>query len=197
LLISFSNRIDLSKNAEKIQVQVIAGDADFIDVGLEGIYVINKDQSSLSITGLKTNGTYKIRARYTSGDQKIVGPWSETYYTVNSGKNSTTFSINTTLTMDLAGTTITATPTALTTTSDFDHYEFRMIKDTGTEDIWDYTGTTIMTDVAVGQFDLKKQPLPRISFDGISYRVACRAVDKTGNYSDTSALGTIVVKTIQ
>ena len=197
LLISFSNRVDLSKNAEKIQVQVIAGDADFTDNALEGIYVINKDQSSLTVTGLKTNSTYKVRARYTSGDQKITGPWSDTYYTVNSGKNTNNFSINTTLVMDLAGTFITATPTVLVATSDFDHYEFRMIKDTGTEDIWDYTGTTVMTDVAVGKFDLTKQTKPRISFAGVSYRVACRAVDKNGNYSDVSALGTIVVKTIQ
>ena len=197
LLISFSNRVDLSKNAEKIQVQVIPGDGDFSDTALEGIYLIGKDQSSLSVTGLKTNGSYKVRARYTSGDQKITGPWSDTYYTVNSGKNTNNFSIDTTLVMDLAGTFITATPTVLVATSDFDHYEFRMIKDTGTEDIWDYTGTTVMTDVAVGKFDLTKQTKPRISFAGISYRVACRAVDKTGNYSDVSALGTIVVKTIQ
>jgi len=197
LIVSFSNPANLSKMAAKIEAQIVAGDADFITSSPTGTYIVNKETASVTATGLSTNKAYKIRARYKDASEQISGPWSGTYYTANSGKNTNTFTIDTVLTMDLENTYITATPAVTTKPVDFLHYEYRMIKDTGTADIWDYTGTTILTSNDMVKFDLLKQAKPRLSYDGISYRVACRPVDRNGNYSTFSALGTIVVKTIQ
>jgi hypothetical protein len=47
------------------------------------------------------------------------------------------------------------------------------------------------------RFNLLDMPLPRISQVGINYRIACRALDNSNNYSATSAFGAIVVTTIR
>ena len=39
-------------------------------------------------------------------------------------------------------------------------------------------------------------PLVRISEAGVDYRVACRVLDKTNNYSTTTSYATIKIKTI-
>ena len=100
------------------------------------------------------------------------------------------------------GTEIVATvPQTFVKASDFKCFEYRLFKDTGTEDFWDLDITTnnilVQQSQGDGKFNLLSMPLPRISEAGITYRVACRTLSNNGNYSTVSALGTIVIKTIQ
>ena len=143
---------------------------------------------------------YKFRARYLNQMGSITGPWSEIYYFTNSGKDTNSFYI-TSLTMDMDGTEIIAYPPNVNKPSDFKYYEYRIYKDTGSTDFWDLDLTLnnikAMTSTNEGRFDLRDQAKPRISANGITYRVAARAVDNNGNYSSVSALASIVVKTIQ
>lgn len=201
LIISFGNVPGLSVQAEKIQTQVVLGDADFDSSSLFGVYEVNKSVGSLTVSGLKTQTIYKLRARYTNSTGSVSGPWSETYYTTSEGK-SVNFYIAPTLLLDLDRTHIVATTTTdLNKPDNFKTYEFRLYKDTGTEDFWELDPTTnnilVVQGLNEGRFNLLDVPLPRMSTEGITYRVACRALDNTNNYSTESALGTIVITTIQ
>jgi hypothetical protein len=104
------------------------------------------------------------------------------------------------LSLDLDHTFIVAKPNVTLQTDDFLTYEYRLYKDTGSEDFWELDTTTynikVIRDTGNARFDLKDQVAPRLSAAGVTYRVACRALDKQGNYSTASTLGTIVVKTI-
>lgn len=203
VIVSFSNSTGLTSQAQQIESQVVLGDADFGSTSLTQLYRVDKEVSSLTVNGLKTGKVYKIRSRYSNKAGTITGPWSEVYYFTNIGKDTNYYSAPT-LDMDLNGTEIVATPSVgVVKPQDFKHYEYRIYKDTGSEDFWELpvneTTYKIQTTTSTneGRFDLIKQPKPRISSSGITYRVAVRAVDNTGNYSETSTLGTIVVKTIQ
>jgi hypothetical protein len=213
VLVSFSNPSDLTNQAQVIEVQAVAADSDFGSTSLAGLYKVDKQVGSLVINGLTTGNMYKLRARYTNQLGSISGPWSDTTYFTNLGKNTNYYTAPT-LVMDLDGTEVIARPSNTIKPSDFKHYEYRIYKDTGSEDFWELpvvgkTNTTAeatlaatyniqyMTTTNEGRFDLTKQTIPRISNSGVTYRVACRAVDNTGNYSEASTLGTIVVKTIQ
>ena len=201
LLISFSNPANVSKNAERIQTQVVASDTTFESTTTQNNYYINKDQASLTVTGLETNKVYKIRARYTNATGTIVGPWTTERFVTNNGKNTNTYTAPT-ISLDLENTYIVAsTTTDLNKPADFKTYEYRLYKDAGTEDFWDLDPTTngilVVQSPEQGRFNLLNVPAPRISATGITYRVACRAVNSTNNYSTESALGTIVVSTIK
>jgi hypothetical protein len=201
LLISFGNVPALSEAAQKIQVQIVLGDTDFSSGSLFGTYLIDKSAGSLTVTGLKTLTIYKIRARYTNATGSISGPWSPIFYTTSTGKVDNTYTVQT-LILDLDTTFVTAVPaTDLNKPPNFKTFEYRLYKDTGTEDFWELD--VISNNIQVIQtpdrarFDLLKMPLPRISETGITYRVACRALDNNNNYSPESALGTIVIATIK
>ena len=218
LLISFApptyNSTDiepLMESATKIEIQIVRGNADFSDTSSVISGTIAKTQSSYTAYGLLTDTIYKIRARYTNDIGDISGPWSDVLFVTNNGNNTNTFGAST-LYLDLDDVYLVATPTNITKPSDFDHWEFKIYKDTGSADFWDIepTVTTVINGVTVqgnyiqtvtgydsGRFDLRTQEKPIISTSGIEYRVACRAVDRNGNYSDTSTLNSILVKTIQ
>jgi len=214
-IISFSNPADLTKNAEIIQVQIVESTASIESASLNNLYYINKEQGSIVINDLITGGLYKVRARYANQMGTISGPWSDISFFVNIGKDTNYYTAPT-LTMDLDGTLIKAYPGNTVKPSNFKHFEYRIYKDPGSEDFWDLpvvghtaTGaeTTLaatynifsMTSTNEGVFDISSSlnPKPRISAQGVEYRVACRAVDTSGNYSETSTLGAITVKTIQ
>ncbi len=201
LLLAFGNTPDLTAAAQKIQVQVVLGDADFSSDGLFGSYVADKSAASVSISGLKTFTTYKGRARYTNTAETISGPWSEVFYFSNTGKLVNNYDVAS-VELDLDTTYIVASvPSDLNRPADFNVYEYRLYKTTSTQDFWDLDTTTegilVTQSRDAGRFNLLDIPLPRISATGISYLVACRAVDNNGNYSAVSALSSIVVKTIQ
>jgi hypothetical protein len=199
VIVSFSNPADLTIQAEIIESQIIRGDSDFGSENLTELYRVDKSVSSLTVNGLNTGSVYKIRSRYSNKTGTIVGPWSDTFWFTNGGK-TLTGSIAPLLTLDLDQTDIVVTPNAALQTPDFDVYEYRLFKDTGSEDFWELDLTTnnitVKQEKGVARFDLRKQPRPRLSAAGVTYRVACRAKDKQGNYSTESTLGTIVVRTI-
>lgn len=201
LQVSFANNAAAGKNAERIQLQIVPGDELFNNYSLNNSYEVLKEVGSIRITNLITNGIYKLRARYRNNAGSISGPWSKIYTVTNDGRNINT-SVVEDIVLDLNGTEITASVSqAYTKPKDFKCFEYRFRKDTGIEDFWELDPATNGIIVKQSQSDVKfnllDMPLPRISTQGITYRVACRALDNSGNYSATSALGTIVIKTIQ
>ena len=201
LQVAFANNAAASKNAEKIQLQIIPGDELFDNNSPQNSYEILKELGTVRITGLVTGGVYKLRARYRNSSGTISGPWSKVYTTTNIGRNVNT-SIVPSIVLDLNGTEVVATvPQSFVKSSDFKCFEYRLFKDTGTEDFWDLDVVTnnilVQQSQGDGKFNLLSVPLPRISEAGITYRVACRTLSNNGNYSTVSALGTIVIKTIQ
>jgi hypothetical protein len=83
----------------------------------------------------------------------------------------------------------------------FKHYEYRVYRDTGTTDFWSTTPDAtnqikVITATGATRQNLLEFTAPRISEAGIKYRVACRTVDIHDNYSATSALASLVIKTI-
>jgi sulfur carrier protein ThiS len=203
-IISFANPAELTRNAEIVQFQVVDGTASIDSTSLNNLYYVNKEQGSIIINDLITGKIYKVRARYANQMGTISGPWSDVYTFTNIGKDTNYFSA-TGLYLDLDDVYLVATPVNITKPSDFDHWEFKIYKDTGSADFWDTTTTLTdgilniqtVTGYDSGRFDLRNQHKPIISTSGVEYRVACRAVDRNGNYSDTSTLNSILVKTIQ
>lgn len=198
--IGTTNIDTLVRTATRIQLQIILGDAYFENTSDSFNQYINKEVSSYTAVGLKTDRLYKIRARYTNDTGSVCGPWSNIYYTSIIGKSQNTHT-SPVISLDLQGTYIIASPSIdLNKPSDFKYYEYRLYKDTGSEDFWELDTTTnnilINTSQEEGKFDLTKVTGTKISNTGITYRVACRTVDRTNNYNAESALGTIVVKTI-
>jgi hypothetical protein len=196
-IISYTNSFELSKSAEQVELQVVAGNVMF--EGSSSLYYAPKDSSSITVQQLTSGVIYKARVRYTNSSGNIVGPWSETFWFTNSGKN-VNGSAAPLLAVDLESTFIVVKPNVTLQTPDFLTYEYRLYKDTGSEDFWELPLTAnnikVIKSTGDARFDLRDQPIPRISFAGVTYRIACRALDKQGNYSTESTLGTIVVKTI-
>ena len=208
-VVNLSDVTGLTDQAKIVEVQVVLGNADFTDSS-SITHRADKSSGSVSIRGLRTGTTYKLRARYTNASGTVAGPWSRIYYFVNSGKD-TNYYVAPLLDVILEGTDIVATvPNEykvgttffnLQKPEDFKVFEYRLYKDTGIEDFWDIEPTEqnaikVAQSVGEARFSLFNIPLPRISQQGVTYRVACRAVDVNNNYSAESVLGTIVVKTI-
>jgi sulfur carrier protein ThiS len=201
LLVSFANVTGLTAQAQKIQVQVVLGDQEFDSANLFGVYTVDKSAASLSLTGLKTLTIYKIRARYTNAAGSVSGPWSEIFYTTSTGKTDNEYTVQS-LVVQLDDVFITAVPaTVLNKPTDFKTFEYRLYKDTGNEDFWELdpatNGILVIQTSDTARFSLLNVPQPRISTAGVTYRVACRALDNNNNYSAQSALGTIVIATIK
>jgi sulfur carrier protein ThiS len=197
---SFSNPSNLPAVATRVQFDIVRSETLFDDTSPNVTYTVNKESSGYTFTGLLSDVIYKVRARYLGNTNTIAGPWSDTFTFLNDGKNSSG-AIAPTLTMDLDRTFIVAKPEVITQSSDFLTYEYRLYKDTGSEDFWELepdniNNIKIIRSTEEARFDLRDQTAPRISATGVTYRVACRTVDRTNNYSDASTLGTIVIKTI-
>jgi hypothetical protein len=193
-IISYSNSSQLNKSAEQVELQVVAGDVMFDSTS--SLYYASKDTSSITVQQLTSGVIYKARARYTNTSGTIVGPWSETFWFTNGGK-LLNFSEPPTLAIDLEDKYIVVTPTITTEVSDFNAYAYRLYKDSGITDLWDTTPVIAeVQSTGQGRLNLTDVPKPRISEAGITYRVACRVLDKTNNYSSTSSYATIVIKTI-
>jgi sulfur carrier protein ThiS len=193
---SFTNPSGLEAVAARVQFDIIEGSIAIFPTNPGETYIIRKENSSITFEGLIAGAKYKIRARYLSEDSKIAGPWSQEYAFTNDGKNRN-FSVPPVLAVDLENTYIVLDPTIVDQPSDFKAYAYRLYKDTGTTDLWDTT--PVIPEVqsqGQGRLDLLSVPLPRISEAGINYRIACRVLDKTNNYSETSSYATILVRNI-
>ena len=200
-IVAFTNPSNLQAIAVRVQFDIIEGDVAGWDSNPGTLYSTDKSNSTFEFVNLFTNNKYKVRARYTNADRTICGPWSEDYAFTNAGK-TINGSAAPLLTLDLDRTFVVVKPDVTLQTPDFDTYEYRLYKDTGIEDFWELVPNAATNNIKVikstgeARFDLREQPRPRLSQSGVTYRVACRALDKQGNYSTISTLGTIVVRTI-
>ena len=201
VIISFSNPSGLTNQAELIESQVILSDSDFGSNSLTELYRTDKSVSSLTVNGLTSGKVYKIRSRYSNKSGTIVGPWSETYWFTNGGK-VTNYYTPPSVNVSLEGVYLVATASqSVATPSDFNTYEYRFIKRTGSlTDFWDLDVTAnniqVVQSRTSGRQSLLAFATPRLSANGTSYHVACRAVDNTGSYSPTSVLTSISISTI-
>lgn len=200
LIVAYTHPASLSNNAERIQIQIVSSDMEFIDNSPTGNTIVSKDTSSTTITSLATTSMYKIRARYTNSSSSIVGPWSSTFNTRNAGKDTNLYT-PTSLTVSLQGIALIATALSSFIPNDFNTYEYRFIQNnTATSDFWDLDITSnnikVVQSRTTGRLDITNFPTPRVSEAGITYRVACRAIDNNNNYSTTSLLSSITIKTI-
>lgn len=194
--VAFTNPNDLQAVAVRVQFDIIEGSVAGWDSNPGTIYDTDKSNSSFDFINLLSNKKYKVRARYTNADRTICGPWSIDFAFTNDGKNRN-FQTPPAIALDLENTYIVADPTIVTTSKEIAGYAYRLYKDSGTTDLWDTT--PIIPEVinnGQGRLNLLDVPVTltehRISDTGVTYRVACRVVDKLGNYSDTSSYGTTV-----
>lgn len=200
-IVSFVSQSGLTAESKRIQLEVQLGNSEFNNETPGAMYTVNKEAGSITVNGLKTLTMYKFRARYTNADGNVVGPWSIIYYHTVNGKTDS-FTNSPGIDLDLENIYITATPSATFKSADFVTYEFRMVKGTGVQDFWDLDPTVTANGISVvqsrtqGKFDLTKIT-NAISEAGVSYKIACRGLDISGNYSKTSTVGNIVIETIR
>lgn len=196
-LVSYTNSSSSTKTAEQVQLQIIPATSMFDDTSSASYYAI-KDASSISVPGLESSVIYKARIRYTNTSGNIVGPWSDTFSANNIGKLNNYFN-TTSILVALDGTYLTVSIFSNESIpTDFNTYEFRFIQGSGTDDFWDSDSSDIkiIQNRSVGRQSLLDFASPRISDLGVTYRVACRALDNNNNYSSTSILSNIVLTTI-
>jgi len=199
-LISFSNPSGLTNFATFVQLEIIRADEQFNGINPTNPYSVRKETGNYTVNGLTTGVMYKVRARYADALGTVFGPWSDTQIFVASisGLTPTVPALE----LDLDTTYIVAkVPQTVVKNADFKAYEYRLYKDTGVEDFWELVpdntnNIKVIESQSEARFNLLDLPVPRISQAGITYRVACRAVSRTGEYSSQSALGTLVVTTI-
>lgn len=211
VIITWQNTNDLPLVAEKVEFQIIQANENFVDNLQSGVHVVNKDAGSYTTYGLSSNTAYKVRARYRNAGGSISGPWGEEYSVVVIGKSNNPF-VPDDVSITFQDTFIYVKPVlhnGKTEPNDFETYEFRILKcqpGTNPEDFWSIV-TTGNPDILVSQsrtqavfnlLDFKPSSTNQlISSAGVRYKIACRAINKTKSYSNSSALGSILIKTIQ
>lgn len=195
-IVAFTNPQDLPAVASKVQFDILDGNVSAWDTNPGTLYETDKNNSTFEFVNLTSNKNYKVRARYTNADRTICGPWSPDFAFNNDGKNRN-FQTPPAIALDLENTYIVADPTIVVNSAEIAGYAYRLYKDSGTTDLWNTT--PIIPEVinnGQGRLNLLDVPVTstehRISDTGVTYRVACRVVDKLGNYSDTSSYGTTV-----
>lgn len=139
---------------------------------------------------------YDVRIRYVAFDG-LAGPWTTAYGHTTQGK---TINYNTpsTVVVRRTGSNLAISPMVTVWPKDFDHFEVRVYKDSGTGDFWDTVDSAIKTYTTSGTINvsLKDFASPRISPGGTNYRIAARLVDTSGNYSPTSVTTSITISTL-
>lgn len=197
-IVSFTNPLNLPAIASRVQFDYILGDVAFQTTNIGTTYITNKETSGYTFKDLTAGLMYKVRARYIDSTGNISGPWSEIFAFTNIGKD-TNYYAPTDITVALEGIYLVALASSTATKpEDFSTFEYRFIQNSiDITDFWDLDPVTynIKTETT-GRLNLTVFPSPRLSDGGINYRVACRARDKSGNYSSASILGSISIKTI-
>ena len=211
--VTFANPPNLTSLATKVQFDIIEASTLFEQNKAKNPFYIEKEAGTASLLGLRSNVTYKIRARYSNSSASVFGPWTEEILFYNGGYQLNEFNAAS-ITLTLEGTNLIArvvNSAGVIAPKSHTNYEFRLYRNTGTGDFWatDITPTDKTANyleqrnTSVAVFDLLKLPStvtnPRITetAPGIKYRVACRSIDKSGNYSTTSLLASINIRTIQ
>jgi hypothetical protein len=206
--ISYTNPQELPRATQKIECSYYLQTSSTTTSGITtsstliNARTFTEDYSagSIYISGIEKGQVYKIKLRYVATDGR-TGPWtSETTHTVGTFKSYSTvdsiyLDLNTHF-LDMSAISNTEINPAL-----FKHYEYRIYKNSGTGDFWNLTPDSTNNIKVVKSTGATRQSLldfatPRLSEAGVNYRVACRTVDIHDNYNDTSALASILIKTI-
>ena len=154
--------------------------------------------NTVNIPNVQVGETYKIRLRYTSSDGR-AGSWSTWNNHTVQGKVYNYGDVSA-VSVKRVGRYLEITPTFRTNVpppADFQYFEVRVLRYQTVQgtipDVWDSTDSTLqtITTTSVARLDLKLFPvgtnLHRISASGVQYVIACRALDRVGNYSNLGA----------
>lgn len=192
--LSFVNPVDLPVTAESVEAQISLVNAqESSDVKS---FVSPVDSGSITFTGVDVNTEYKIRLRYVGKDGK-TGSWTDFVTHTIIGKSENYQAVDS-VTITKSKRNLVITPYAEFINSDFKYYEIKIWQNGGIGDFWDSTdpGIKIFTGIGAITVDTRIFDSPRILPEGVKYRVACRALDTSGNYSKVSALTSITLFTI-
>ena len=143
---------------------------------------------------------YDLRIRYVSFSG-LYGPWTNYLNYTAIGKNINLYAA-TDITISLEGISLVATTSSTSVKpDDFKTYEYRFIQaNTDNTDFWDLdivsNNIKVVQSRTSARLKITDFPKPRLSNAGITYTVACRAVDNDNNYSNTSVLSSILLKTL-
>jgi hypothetical protein len=206
--ISYTNPQELPKITDKIECSYYLETSSSTSSGITTssslinatTFTEDYNVGSIYISNVVKGQVYKIKLRYVSSDGR-TGLWSdEVTHTVGQFKNYLTVD---SVSVDLNTHFLIMTPVSNTAINPalFKFYEYRIYKDSGTGDFWnivpdDTNQIKVVKANSVGQLSLLEFTGSRISESGVKYRIACRTVDIHDNYSDTSALTSILIKTI-
>lgn len=155
--------------------------------------LLGEYKTSVATVDIIGNAGSKIRvAGATITD---IGAWTETSLPGSLLLNITGF---TTCNIKRVRKNLEITPLVDTLPSSFKYFEVRVYQDPGSGDFWDSIDPLIQRTTTINSctFDMTSFGPPRLSELGIKYRVACRAVDTQGNYSDVSILGEYLLKNL-
>ena len=194
--VSYSNVGELPYTTESVECQY-----DFVEsvdeLNVKSIKV-PYGACAISISDITEGKEYKVRLRYISS-KGIVGPW--TTWTTHTAAGFTQNQAHTlSLEVDRVRRYLNITPYVSEgyLPEDFNTYEIRVFKDQGTGDFWDSTDPTIKTIYTTGtaNINLRDFASPRLSLSGIKYRIACRMLNNSSNYSSSSALSDVVLTSL-
>ena len=159
---------------------------------------------TIYLPNVQKGETYKIRLRYATSTGQ-VGLWSAPVTHTVAGR-SYSYGDVTGLNLVRTRKNLQMTPIVISVPTSFKYYEYRVWQSPSsggdTDDFWNLDPATnsdikIVTATGAGLIDLTTFDPPRMSEGGVKYRVACRIVDSTNNYSLTSAVATYTLKSLK
>jgi hypothetical protein len=193
--VSFTNDVDLPSSALNVEGEILLKNTQGNSSIRSAITPL--ETGTLTFNNVDVQKVYKIRLRYVGRDGR-TGQWTEYQEHTVVGKVQN-FQLVDQLTVVRSKRNLIITPYIEFVPNDFKVFETRIWKDSGNGDFWNSTDTNIRTYTSLGilSVDLRDFPAPRISEAGTKYRIACRVLDNAGNYSSTSILSSITIKTIR
>lgn len=192
--VSFTNALDLPTNAVSVEAEILLKDSQ--DNTNTRSVTTPLETCTLTFNNVDVQKTYKIRLRYLGRDGR-AGQWTEYQEHMVVGKVQN-YKIVDQVTVVRSKRNLIITPYIEFIPNDFKSFEVRVWKNSGTGDFWDTVNSEIKVYSGIGAItiDLKDFASPRLSEAGVRYRIACRVLDNAGNYSISSTLGAIIIKTI-
>jgi hypothetical protein len=192
--VAFTNAVDLPSAAVGVEAEILLKNAQDT-TGIRSV-VTPLETCALTFNNVDVQKVYKIRLRYVGRDGR-TGQWTEWQEHTVVGKLQN-YQLVDQLTVVRAKRNLIITPYIQIVPNDFKSFEVRIWKNSGTGDFWDTVNSEIKVYSGIGAIavDLKDFASPRLSEAGVTYRVACRVLDNVGNYSSSSTLSSITIKTI-
>jgi len=196
--ISYTNPQELPRTTDKVECSYYLQNSSSLINATTFTDAYNA--GSVYISGITNGQVYKIRLRYVAADGR-TGPWtSEFTHTVGQFKTYSTVD-SVVLDLDTHFLMMRAVSNLAINPALFKYYEYRVYKNEGTGDFWNITPDSsnqikVIKSSGSTQISVLEFSGSRISGIGVKYRVACRTVDIHDNYSDTSALESLIITTI-